>query len=166
MSQNRTSAVTDQTLALDGLPPARRETVAPSAPPHTDERRGLFNRRLRNRRTPDNRINTRAPRQSTLALWSCWALSATSTVFVLILIAGEAVYQRQLYLPLAVAGSLVGLSVIAFMLGMIEQRLIEIRLELMMSNGGGRRNDRARASDANPNDRRQGDRRRADRVQA
>ena len=46
------------------------------------------------------------------------------------------------------AGAVVFLAALILMLGSLEQRLIEIRLELMMMNGGARRADR-----------RQGDRR-------
>lgn len=158
--------MTDQILALDGLAPGRRDAPSQVDAAPCSERRGLFNRRLRDRRSADKRINAHAPRSSRLSVWSCWALSATGTVFLLIVIAGEVIYQRQLAGPLTVAGALMALSVVAFMLGMIEQRLIEIRLELMMANGGGRRGDRSAAADDGASDRRKGDRRRSDRIEA
>ncbi len=158
--------MTDQTLALKGLPSTHREAGASSRVSCNGERRGLFNRRLPDRRSSDNRINAHAPRRSRLTLWSCWALSATVTVFFLIVIAGEVLYQRPLYPTLAVTGALVALSAIAFMLGLIEQRLIEIRLELMMANGGGRSGDRPDVDWSGGPDRRRSDRQQADRKKA
>jgi hypothetical protein len=145
--------VTDHTL-FEALEPA-----APPQPAARDERRGLFNRRLRDRRSVQNRINPHAPRESRLRVAAGWAISATATVFFLVMIAGELLYERQLYLPLAVIGTLVALSIVALMFGLIEQRLIEVRLELMMLNGGSRRSDRDAAGTWDGQDRRGGDRR-------
>lgn len=149
--------MTDQTLAL--APALAPEDTSASAPPR-EERRGLFNRRLKDRRGAATRINAAAPRHSRLKLAACWAVSASLTLFVLALVIGEVFYGRTLYMPLAVFGALVGLSLIAVMMGLIEERLIEIRLELMMLNGGGRRSDRSGGAWEGA-DRRQGDRRQA-----
>lgn len=119
-------------------------TPTRTAAPRPEERRGLFNRPLRERRASLGRVNVEAPRQSQMKIAAGWAVSASLTVFFLLMIAGELLYDRQLALPMAVAGAVVALSALALMLGCIEQRLIEIRLELMMQNGGARRSDRDR----------------------
>ena len=46
------------------------------------------------------------------------------------------------WVALSVTGIAVIISIFALLLGSIEQRLIEIRLELMMTNGGMRQADR------------------------
>jgi len=148
--------VTDQTLALTPASPLAEPAAAQGVA--RDERRGLFNRRLKDRRGAESRINARAPRLSNLKVAACWATSATVSLFVVTLVIGEVFYGRTLYGPLSVIGGLVALSAIAVMLGMIEERLIEIRLELMMLNGGGRRSDQASGA-WDGGDRRSGDRR-------
>ena len=149
--------MTDQKLALTPASPLVEPAAAQGAT--RDERRGLFNRRLKDRRGAESRINARAPRMSNLKMAACWATSATVSLFIVTLMIGEIFYGHTLYGPLSVIGVLVALSVIAVMLGMVEERLIEIRLELMMLNGGGRRSDQASAAWSGV-DRRGGDRRR------
>lgn len=132
--------MTDHAFYLDAEAPIAPRDSA-SRPRLSEGRRGLFNRRLKDRRA-GGRINHEAPRQSRMKVAAGWACSASVAVFCLILIAGETLYEAPLFLPLAVAGALVALSAVALMIGAIEQRLIEIRLELMMANGGARRSDR------------------------
>ncbi len=71
-------------------------------------------------------------------------------LLTMVVLAGEYVVQETPWVALCVVSLLVLVSALTLMMGAIEQRLIETRLELMMLNGGARQVDRraARAADA------------------
>lgn len=103
-------------------------------------------RRGRDRRKPGSRINENAPRQSLLKVVGAFGVIVSVAALVLTLLGAQ-----MLDLPVAIA--VIGLEAAALMtsalllaLGSIELRLVEIRLELMMANGGMRGEDR-RAGD-------------------
>lgn len=99
-------------------------------------------RRGRDRRKPGSRINEDAPRRSLLKAVGAFGVVFSTAAFVLTLLGGQ-----MLELPVAVvvvgfeAAALIT-SVLLLALGSIELRLVEIRLELMMANGGMRGEDR------------------------
>ena len=112
-----------------------------------DEVSGLIDRQRRerrgkDRRMPGSRINAAAPRRSILKYAGVLGVTLSIGAFALTLVGRE-----MLELPVTVA--VVGLELAALMtsvlllaLGSIELRLVEIRLELMMLNGGMRGEDR------------------------
>lgn len=110
--------------------------------PDATERRARAERRGRDRRREGSRINPEAPRRSILKALGAFGVAFSAAAFVLTLLAGQ-----MLDLPatsgviLFEAGALLT-SIILLALGSIELRLIEIRLELMMLNGGTRGADR------------------------
>lgn len=96
---------------------------------------------LRERRQ-GKRINRVAPRTSKLQAIGLLATIFTASVGVVVIIAA-----LQLDMPIPVTARVTVATLLAFALfilalGSVEQRLIEIRLELMMLNGGARRSDR------------------------
>ena len=112
-----------------------------------DEVSGLIDRQRRerrgkDRRMPGSRINAAAPRRSILKYAGVLGVTLSIGAFALTLVGRE-----MLELPVTVA--VIGLELAALMtsvlllaLGSIELRLVEIRLELMMLNGGMRGEDR------------------------
>ena len=112
------------------------------------ERRERRDRRTHDRRTPTGRVNAASPRRSRMIFVGAVILAA-ALVGVAASLALEQISGRtQLDSILALEIAVMTIGAILTGLGVIERRLIEIRLELMISNGGDRRTDR-----------RQGDRR-------
>ena len=111
-------------------------------PPIASERRTFLGRRARDRRKPGNRINKEAPRQSVMKRLGAFLTAMTGAVFALVFVAGELLLDATPVAGLLFIGSTVVVSAFTLMLGCIEQRLIEIRLEIMIGNGGMRQSDR------------------------
>ena len=99
-------------------------------------------RRGKERRTAGNRINRFAPRRSLMKLIGAYALVVSGGVFALILLAGQMLELGSTLVGLSFVGGLIGVSILVLALGAIEERLIEVRLELMMLNGGARQGER------------------------
>lgn len=96
---------------------------------------------LRERRK-GTRINRVAPRTSKLQIVGLLATIFTASVAVVVIVAA-----LHLDMPIPITARVTVATLLAFSLfilalGSVEQRLIEIRLELMMLNGGARRSDR------------------------
>lgn len=121
-------------------------------PDISDQRRAKAERRGRDRRKPDSRINAAAPRRSLLKSLGGFGVALSAAAFVLTLVAGEVLDAPATVVAIGFEAAALMASVLLLALGSVELRLIEIRLELMMMNGGARGEDR-----------RQGDRR-AERV--
>lgn len=126
------------------------ETPEPLAAP-SPERRQRRERRGRDRRKIGGRINRQAPRRSLMKIIGAhatlWSFGVLSVLFSASEVAG-------LRVPTPAAAFFVALtmfSCLVLMLGSLEQRMIEIRLELMMANGGMRQGDR-RASERRRSD--------------
>ena len=117
---------------------------------HDVDRRARTERRRRERRKPGNRINREAPTQSLIKVFGAFGVAIMTAVMTLTILAGEMLDLDIPTIALSLQGVLLGSFILLIALGSIEQRLIEIRLELMMLNGGRRAGD----------DRRQGGRRR------
>lgn len=114
---------------IDGeMPSERREK--------TGERRG------RDRRKPGSRINESAPRQSLLKAVGAFGVVFSTAAFVLTLLGGEMLDLPSTVVVVGFEAAALITSVLLLALGSIELRLVEIRLELMMVNGGMRGNDR------------------------
>jgi hypothetical protein len=114
---------------IDGEPPGER-------------RRGPGDRRGRDRRKPGSRINENAPRQSLLKAVGAFGVVFSVAALVLTLLGAQ---MLDLSIAIAVIGIEMGAlmtSAVLLALGSIELRLVEIRLELMMANGGMRGEDR------------------------
>lgn len=120
------------TLTVDdtGKALAGQETPAPSR------------RRGRDRRAPGNRVNRAAPRHSTMKNVGAITTTGSLALLTMVVLAGEYVLQETPWVALCVVSLLVLISALTLMMGSIEQRLIESRLELMMLNGGARQVDR------------------------
>jgi hypothetical protein len=108
----------------------------------SERRKGPGERRGRDRRKPGSRVNMNAPRQSLLKIAGAFGVVFSIAAFILTLVGGE-----MLDLPIAIAvlsfeGATLMTSAVLLGLGSIELRLVEIRLELMMANGGMRGDDR------------------------
>ncbi len=116
-------------------PPAAPETMVPDANAPV-ERRG------KERRKPGNRINRFAPRRSLMKLIGAYALVVSGGMFALILLADQMLSLGSVLAGLGFVGGLVAVSILVLALGALEERLIEIRLELMMLNGGTRQGER------------------------
>ena len=119
----------------------------------TGERRGFMRRKLKDRRG-GGRINKEAPRRSLMKVIGAFLTMGTTTIFALALVGSQLLMDQPPVAALSFLGTLAVLSAFTLMLGSLEQRLIEIRLELMMHNGGMRQVDRRQ-----PDERRDGDRR-------
>ena len=117
---------------------------------HDVDRRARTERRRRERRKPGNRINREAPTHSLIKVFGAFGVAIMTAVMTLTILAGEMLDLDIPAIALSLQGVLLGSFILLIALGSIEQRLIEIRLELMMLNGGRRAGD----------DRRQGGRRR------
>jgi hypothetical protein len=119
---------------------AARIAEAQEGPASEGDRRGSTDRRGKDRRRTGSRINRQAPRRSLMKLLGAGATAVSIAVFALALLAHHLLdVDVQV---VAIAGGLTFVAAFALMLGSIEQRLIEVRLELMMLNGGDRRGDR------------------------
>ncbi|WP_439477099.1 hypothetical protein [Brevundimonas sp.] len=114
----------------------RDDTPAPK------ERRARAERRGRDRRRDGSRINPDAPRRSLLKPLGAFGVAFSAATFILTLIAGEAAGARATMGIIAFEAAILLTSIILLAMGAIESRLIEIRLELMMLNGGTRGADR------------------------
>lgn len=118
--------------------PETPETGA--APP--SERRQRRERRGKDRRKSGGRINKQAPRRSLMKIIGAYATLWSFGVLCLLFSASEV---ADLQVPTPAAAFFVALamfSCLVLMLGSLEQRMIEIRLELMMADGGMRQGDR------------------------
>lgn len=124
-------------MSLEATVIERSATIEPPV-----ERRAKTERRGRERRKPDGRINKVAPRRSLLQTVALSATGISATLTGLILAAGVLVLDSMPWPNLIAAAIISAFCLLAFLLGCIEQRLIEIRLELMMANGGMRQLDR------------------------
>ena len=113
------------------------------------ERRERAERRGRDRRKAGSRVNQRAPMRSTLRGVGWSALGLVGTVMAITVVYSQIAQVSLPYVTLAFEAGALAVAVIVVALGCVEQRLTEIRLELMMLNGGRRQQD----------DRRQGSRR-------
>lgn len=114
-------------------------------PAGPSDRRASSERRIRDRRKPGARVNPEAPRRSLLKTLGASGLAFSVAALALTLVAGEMPGQGSLGPVVALAAAALGLSVLLLAIGSIELRLIEIRLELMMMNGGARQKERRRA---------------------
>lgn len=138
------------------------DALAVQSEPVSAERRTRRERRGKDRRKPTGRINRQAPRQSLMKVLGAHATGWSSGLLAVLLLASEVL---DLGIPLPATAFFVALamfSCLVLMLGGLEQRLIEIRLELMMANGGMRQGDRRdgeRRGAANAGDGFSGDRR-------
>lgn len=119
------------------------------------DRRVRTERRRRERRRPGGRINRDAPSRSLLKTIGAYGVGLMAAVIALTLLASELV---GIGLPVVAVGfetAALGAAILMLALGSLEQRLIEIRLELMMLNGGRRQGDRRQADRrGGPEDRR------------
>lgn len=76
-----------------------------------------------------------------MKLIGAYALVVSGGVFALMLLADQ-MLALGILVGLSFVGGLVGVSILVLALGALEERLIEIRLELMMLNGGTRQGER------------------------
>ncbi|MGZ9115129.1 MAG: hypothetical protein ACXW3K_10950 [Brevundimonas sp.] len=120
------------------------ENVAESldGPAGPSERRASSERRRRDRRKPGARVNMQAPRLSMMKILGASGVALSTAALALTLVAGEVLGVRATVVALAFEAATLGLSILLLAIGSIELRLIEIRLELMMLNGGMRKEDR------------------------
>ena len=123
-------------MALEAHHIAEAAEIAPS------NRRARSEPRGKDRRQPGARINRVAPRRSLMKVFGALATGFSFAVFAIVLLATLMLPDQPPWIALSVTGIAVIVSIFALMLGSIEQRLIEIRLELMMTNGGMRQADR------------------------
>jgi Flp pilus assembly protein TadB len=99
-------------------------------------------RQRRDRRRPGSRVNQTAPRRSALQGYALSLSGVSLGALFLIVIGSEILLDHPAWMAIGVAATVLIVSIFAYLLGCIEQRLIEIRLELMIANGGVRQNDR------------------------
>ena len=118
------------------------DRVAEASERAPGNRRAKSERRGKDRRIGKTRINRAAPRRSLMKAFGAWATAMSFALFAIVLLATVTLLQTTPWIALSVTGTAVVTSAFALMLGSIEQRLIEIRLELMMANGGMRQADR------------------------
>ncbi|RYE64788.1 MAG: hypothetical protein EOO83_00205 [Oxalobacteraceae bacterium] len=104
-------------------------------------RRTSTERRGKDRRKPGTRINPQAPRRSFIKVIGAGATGTAAALFAIVVLASIK-FDGVGATPVLIAGGGAFLAVLVLMLGSLEQRLIEIRLELMMMNGGVRQADR------------------------
>jgi hypothetical protein len=130
------------------------ENVAQSldGPASAADRRASSERRRRERRKPGARVNMVAPRWSMMKVIGAFGVAIGAAALALTLVAGSVLGQGATVVAIAFEAAVLGLSILLLAIGSIELRLIEIRLELMMLNGGMRKEDRRGAD-------RRGDRR-------
>jgi hypothetical protein len=108
------------------------------------DRRASSERRGRDRRKPGARVNMEAPRLSMMKVLGALGVALSTAALALTLLAGGMLGQGATVVAFGFEAALLGLSILLLALGSIELRLIEIRLELMMLNGGMRKDDRRR----------------------
>ncbi len=113
------------------------------------DRRARTERRGKDRRRPGSRINQRAPTRSIMQAVGLSAVGAVGTVMVITVLYSQIAGVSLPYVTLAFQAGAMAVAAIVVAIGCVEQRLTDIRLELMMLNGGRRQGD----------DRRQGSRR-------
>ncbi|CAL1690500.1 hypothetical protein MMB232_00625 [Brevundimonas subvibrioides] len=118
------------------------ERVAEAAEMNPGNRRARSERRGKDRRLGQTRINHVAPRRSLMKAFGASATAMSCAVFAIVILATAMIAQTIPWIALSVSGMAVVISAFFLMLGSLEQRLIEIRLELMMANGGMRQADR------------------------
>ena len=123
-------------MALEAERLAEANERAPS------DRRARSERRGKDRRLDKTRINRAAPRRSLMNAFGAGATAMSFALFAIVFLATITVLPTPPWIALLVTGMAVVTSTFALMLGSLEQRLIEIRLELMMANGGMRQADR------------------------
>ncbi len=114
--------------------------------PTPSDRRARAERRGPDRRRAGSRINPAAPRRSLLKVIGAFGVAISAATFVLTLLGGEMLGARATTVVLAFETAILLTSALLLALGSIELRLIEIRLELMMMNGGSRGADRRSAN--------------------
>lgn len=110
--------------------------------PPTERRGRAADRRGRDRRKPGSRINETAPRQSLLKAVGAFGVVFSVAAFVLTLLGGQMLDLPSTVVVVGFEAAALITSVLLLALGSIELRLVEIRLELMMANGGMRGEDR------------------------
>jgi len=114
--------------------------------PDPEARRAPADRRGPDRRRTGSRINTEVPGRSLLKGLGAFGVGISAAIIVLTLLAGEMLGTRTPTVVLAFEAAALFTSVLLLALGSMELRLIEIRLELMMMNGGRRGNDRRKGA--------------------
>ena len=107
-----------------------------------EERRVHVERRRKERRKPGARVNREAPSRSLMKMLGAYGVGLMAAVLALTLLASELVGIGVPVTALAFETAAMGAAVLMLAMGSLEQRLIEIRLELMMLNGGRREADR------------------------
>lgn len=105
------------------------------------DRRARTERRGRDRRKSGSRVNQNAPMRSTLRGVGWSALGLVGTVMAITVLYSQIARVSLPYVTLAFEAGALAVAVVLVALGCIEQRLTEIRLELMMLNGGRRQQD-------------------------
>jgi len=118
------------------------DTVARKLEAVESERRERRERRGRDRRKPGSRINMDAPRSSWMKVIGAYGVAFSTAAFALTLVAGQVLGTSAAIVVIAFEAAALITSVLLLAMGSIELRLIEIRLELMMVNGGMRNEDR------------------------
>jgi hypothetical protein len=114
--------------------------------PDPKDRRARAERRGPDRRRTDSRINPEAPRRSLLKMIGAVGVVTSASIIAITLLAGELLGAVVPVSVLAFEAALLFTATLWLALGSIELRLIEIRLELMMLNGGMRSVDRREGS--------------------
>lgn len=114
-------------------------------PAGPSDRRASSERRGRERRRPGARVNKEAPRRSMMKVLGAFGVAFSTAALALTLLAGGMLGQGATVVAIGFEAAALGLSILMLALGSIELRLIEIRLELMMLNGGMRKEDRRRS---------------------
>lgn len=110
--------------------------------PPSEKRQRSGDRRARDRRKPGSRINMGAPRNSLLKAVGAFGVVFSTAAFVLTLLGGQMLNLPSTIVAVGFEAAALVTSVLLLALGSIELRLVEIRLELMMLNGGMRGEDR------------------------
>jgi hypothetical protein len=113
--------------------------------PDPKDRRARSERRGPDRRRTDSRINPEAPRRSLLIVMGAAGVGISASIIAITLLASELLGAKAPVSVLAFEAALLFTATLWLALGAIELRLIEIRLELMMMNGGTRGADRRQA---------------------
>jgi len=113
-------------------------------PPERRERR---ERRGKDRRKSGSRINASAPTQSTLRRIGLMWVGVITALIAITIVASEVTGVGVPFEVITLETAAWAVALIVVALGFIEQRLTEIRLELMMLNGGRRQGDDRRRSD-------------------
>ena len=111
------------------------------------ERRVRVERRGKDRRRPGSRINREAPNKSLLKLIGAQGVALMAAVIAMTVLGGNLLNLETPTAALIIQGGLLGVAILLIAMGSIEQRLIEIRLELMMMNGGRRQGEDRRQAD-------------------